>query len=229
MASVILMDLSQAAVGLDMRAASRIYFINPVLNPQIQAQAIGRVRRISQHKPVTVETLVLRGSIEEVIVERKKSMSQIEHWKCKSILDDRPIYNWILNAGIMALPEGQAEELSQAVPLKYPQPIFGGGFGREHHPDQDLIMGDLSPTALIKKQQEASGKLSNGFKRPRSPDSLGPPESADDIDRPARKIRFAATGGGANADVTALKGSTNGDVVPEAAARTGRQVRFVGF
>ena len=69
---VLLMDITQAAFGLDMRSASRIYFINPVLNPQVEAQAIGRVRRISQKKPVSVETLVIRGSIEEVIMERRQ-------------------------------------------------------------------------------------------------------------------------------------------------------------
>jgi SNF2 family DNA or RNA helicase len=78
------MDISQAAFGLDMRSASRIYFLSPVLNPQVEAQAIGRARRISQQKPVTVETLVLRGSIEEFMVERRKNMTQAEHRKVKT-------------------------------------------------------------------------------------------------------------------------------------------------
>ncbi|EFX04749.1 snf2 family helicase [Grosmannia clavigera kw1407] len=96
---VLLMDLSQAAFGLDMRSASRIYFIGPVLNPQVEAQAIGRVRRISQQRQVSVETLVLRDSVEELIVERRRSMTQAEHRTMKTILDDRPIFEWILHAG----------------------------------------------------------------------------------------------------------------------------------
>lgn len=200
--SVILMDLSQAAVGLDMRAASRIYFINPVLNPQIQAQAVGRARRISQQKPVTVETLILHGSIEEVIVERKKSMSQIEHWKCKTMLDDRPIYNWILNAAIIPLPEGEMEKLAQAVPLKYPQPIFGSGFGREHHPDQDLIMGDIGPSSPIKNRQPANVKTTNGRKRSRSPEPRSAPA------RPARRARFAEDDAAASVN-TAMNGESS--------------------
>ncbi|OLN88808.1 putative ATP-dependent helicase C17A2.12-like protein 1 [Colletotrichum chlorophyti] len=179
---VILMDLSQAAVGLDMRAASRIYFISPVLNPQTQAQAIGRARRISQQKPVTVETLVLRDSIEEVIVERKKSMSQTEHMKCKTILDDRSIYNWILNAGIIPLPEAQGDYLSQAVPLRQPLPIFGGGFGHVHHPDQDIMMSE--PESPGNKRGSADAAASNGLKRAGSPE-------ANAAARPARRLRFA--------------------------------------
>ncbi|KAL2757500.1 hypothetical protein ACRALDRAFT_2039919 [Sodiomyces alcalophilus JCM 7366] len=185
---VLLMDLTQAAFGLDMRAASRIYFMHPILNPQIQAQAIGRVRRISQQKPVSVETLVLRGSIEEVIVERKNTMSQAEHWKCKSLLDDRPIYDWILNASIMPMPEGEPSKLDQMAPLKHPQPIFGRGFGREMHPDEDLWTGD--------KDDAGAAKL-NGLKRTHSganPNHSRPSEKVemDGIlpERAARRVRF---------------------------------------
>jgi Superfamily II DNA/RNA helicases, SNF2 family len=147
------MDITQAAFGLDMRSASRIYFINPVLNPQVEAQAIGRTRRISQQKPVTVETLVLRGSVEEVIVCRRKEMTQAEQWRCKSILDDKPIYEWILNVKILEMPglrEGESESRSeeQMAWLERPLLLFRKGFGRGvEHPDQDLVaLKNGSPT-----------------------------------------------------------------------------------
>ncbi|KAK3951016.1 SNF2 family N-terminal domain-containing protein [Pseudoneurospora amorphoporcata] len=143
---VMLMDISQAAYGLDMKTASRIYFINPVLNPQVGAQAIGRARRISQHKPVTVETLVLRGSIDEVIVRRREEMSPAEQRKCSrvggSILDDQPIYNWILNAKILLLPANVDKDdgPAQMAKLAEPQDIFGRDSGSYREcPDQDLV------------------------------------------------------------------------------------------
>lgn len=151
------MDISEAAFGLDMRSASRIYFINPVLNPQVEAQAIGRARRINQKRRVTVVTLVLRGSIEEVIVARRGAMTLAEHRKVKSILDDRPIYDWILNARVVPLPEDGGANNSEAEPnggkdvpgvretamLRTPLYIFGRGAGRDAHPDEDLVhMGD---------------------------------------------------------------------------------------
>ncbi|KAK4240328.1 DNA repair protein rad8 [Achaetomium macrosporum] len=146
---VLLMDVGQAAFGLDMQSASRIYFINPVLNPQVEAQAIGRARRISQNKPVSVETLVLRGSVEEVIVKRRGEMTQAEQWKCRSILDDKPIYEWILNAKILPLPGGNdIPGPDQMAKLQSPQFIFGRGFGRElSHPDQDLLTVNGSPVS----------------------------------------------------------------------------------
>lgn len=146
------MDISLAAFGLDMRAASRIFFISPVLNPQVEAQAVARARRISQEKPVKVETLVLRGSLEEVVVERRRLMTREEHRSCKSILDVGPIREWILNSKILPMGDGASEKKcsdsrleSQMAPLKTPQYVFCRDFGREVHPDQDLVMQEASP------------------------------------------------------------------------------------
>ncbi|PHH72121.1 hypothetical protein CDD80_4755 [Ophiocordyceps camponoti-rufipedis] len=122
---VMLMDISQAAFGLDMREASRIYFISPVLNPQVEAQAIGRLRRISQQKAVTVETLVLRNSIDEVILERKKHMTQAEHRQVKSILDIQPIYNWIKNVQVVPLGEVEDEVTEQMAAMESRPAVFG--------------------------------------------------------------------------------------------------------
>lgn len=174
------MDITQAAFGLDMRAASRIYFIGPVLNPQVEAQAIGRARRISQKKPVFVETLVLRDSIEEVIVSRKQNMTQAEHRKCKSILDDRPIYNWILNARVSSLPSEEDGAMSEMVPLEKPQLIFGKGFGRIRALDEGLMLGEpMSPAKASKKQ-------GNGVKR-----GLPIESATNGKPGPARRVRFA--------------------------------------
>lgn len=146
---VMLMDISQAAFGLDMRSASRIYFVNPVLNPNVEAQAVGRARRISQQRRVTVETLVLMNSLEEVIVERKERMTQAEHRQCKTILDDRPIYEWILNPRFIPLTEADVHDgPRQMVKLERPQYIFGREFGHEQgHPDEDILMEDPSSAA----------------------------------------------------------------------------------
>ncbi|KAI1415572.1 P-loop containing nucleoside triphosphate hydrolase protein [Hypoxylon sp. FL1857] len=174
---VLLMDISQAAFGLDMRSASRIYFISPVLNPQVEAQAIGRARRISQQKPVSVETLVLRNSIEEVIVNRRKQMTHAEHNKVKSILDDRLIYQWILNAKIIPMSD-EEDGVAQTAMLETPQFVFGRGFGRELHPDDGLVTGSpeakndtsaATAAAPRSKIVRLPFNVNRGMKRPHSP------------------------------------------------------------
>lgn len=197
---VLLMDITQAAFGLDMKSASRIYFINPVLNPQVEAQAIGRARRISQKKPVSVETLVLRGSVEEVIVKRRAEMTQAEQWKCHSILDDKPIYEWILNARILPLPGG--EDLpgpEQMAKLQSPPLIFGRGFGRElSHPDQDLVAVD-GPSDGGKEEEGSVGMAGETARKRRSPGFGGPnADPGGDGGPPAKRrlrVQFADSGG----------------------------------
>lgn len=139
---VLLMDVSQAAFGLDLSSASRVYFVNPVFSPQVEAQAVKRAHRIGQMKPVFVETLVLKGSIEEVILDRRSHMSNEEHNKCKNILDDQTMYDWIKNISFLDVkPE---EVVDQMARLEMSQPVFGKGprVG-ELDPDADLITPEL--------------------------------------------------------------------------------------
>lgn len=183
---VLLMDIAEAAFGLDMKSASRIYFISPVLDPQVEAQAIGRVRRISQQKRVTVETLVLKDSIEELIVERKSKMTQAEHRRCKTILDDRPIYDWILNAKIIPLPDVDNEDgPAQMAPLAIPQYIFGREFGREVvDPDEDILMEDPTHAGAI--SEKAKDKRPAEDTEP----SLDEPMASSSSSRKKLRIRF---------------------------------------
>ncbi|KAH8179794.1 SNF2 family helicase [Sarocladium implicatum] len=201
---VLLMDLSQAAFGLDMREASRVYFINPVLNPQVEAQAIGRVRRIHQKKTVYVETLVLKDSIDEVILERKEHMTQAEHRQAKSILDIRPIYNWIKNTKVSPLPPSGENDAAQMAPLKTPQNVFGRGFGQRAHPDEGLVQ-EKTPlpngrTSNFSNGDSAGSPAITGSKRS-FPDLEAAHtegeaaqtglEAQDLVERPARRVRFA--------------------------------------
>jgi superfamily II DNA or RNA helicase len=135
---VLLMDISQAAFGLDMRTASRIYFISPVLNPQVMAQAIGRARRISQKTTVSVETLVLRNSIEEVVMHRRGHMTQAEHSRIRNVLDDGKIKEWIRNPKINPMSDAK-EGFEETALLASPQYVFNRGFGRATNPDEGLI------------------------------------------------------------------------------------------
>ncbi|KAK0392566.1 hypothetical protein NLU13_2061 [Sarocladium strictum] len=201
---VLLMDLSQAAFGLDMREASRVYFINPVLNPQVEAQAIGRVRRIHQKKPVYVETLVLKDSIDEVILERKEHMTQAEHRQVKSILDIRPIYNWIKNAKISPLPDTGDNDASQMAGLRTPHNVFGRGFGQRSHPDDGLVLDDSprgktgpsDPLIVNGSSSTTTAGLKRGHVEDTESFAVDTAEGASSpfqelAERPARRVRFA--------------------------------------
>ena len=208
------MDITQAAFGLDMREASRVYFLSPVLNPQVEAQAIGRVRRISQKKPVSVETLVLRNSIEEIVLERKTHMSQAEHRQVKTLLDVRPIYDWIKYPKVIPLPEGELSNSAQMAPLSTPHYVFGRGFGRIMHPNDGIILDEPTVSDKITVQPYKPLALVNGRKRPyeagpgdngngtnkqtQQPNSL--PNGQDSVPSRRRRVRFAGDSDGSDED-----------------------------
>jgi SNF2 family DNA or RNA helicase len=157
---VLLMDVSQAAFGLDLSSASRVFFVNPVFSPQVEAQAVKRAHRIGQGRPVYVETLVLKGSIEEIIVQRRKDMSEQEHQKCKTILDDQTMYDWIQNVRFLDVPSKSVPGPEQMAALEHKQPLFRAGIsvGGVADPDADLV-GDPTPKKSPKGKNK-SVKLS---------------------------------------------------------------------
>ncbi|KAG0651187.1 putative ATP-dependent helicase [Hyphodiscus hymeniophilus] len=195
---VLLMDVSQAAFGLDMSSASRVYFVNPVFSPQIEAQAVKRAHRIGQTKPVFVETLVLKGSIEEVILERRKDMSTEEHNRCKTILDDQTMYDWIRNVRFLPLPPDEVPGPDQMAKLETPQLVFGTGGTRigERDPDAGLVLNSLSPKTKGKKRakkasfadgpatgEKATRKRKLTFAIPEEDDYIHPTSPDDEEER----------------------------------------------
>ncbi|KAL8725396.1 MAG: hypothetical protein Q9181_006430 [Wetmoreana brouardii] len=174
---VLLMDAHQAAHGLHIAAASRVFFVNPVWQPTVEAQAIKRAHRIGQRRPVYVETLVLKGTLEERMWRRRKVMSAQEHHKAeKSLLDDDVMAKLILEESFLPLGEEEmrGEVRKQMAPLEHPQRIFGinaseeivGGFG---DPDKDLVFLDAAqkrkdvPVSIVDSSSSVPKKKKVGF------------------------------------------------------------------
>jgi hypothetical protein len=60
------METKVAAHGLNVTAASRVFFLNACWQKTVERQAIKRAHRIGQTKEVFVETLVLKDTIEVI-------------------------------------------------------------------------------------------------------------------------------------------------------------------
>ncbi|KAF2169816.1 hypothetical protein M409DRAFT_64817 [Zasmidium cellare ATCC 36951] len=121
---VLLMDVGQAAFGLNLSSASRIYFVNPVLRPQIESQAIKRAHRIGQTRRVHVETLLLQDTVEEKMFQRSKRMTAEEH-RVKAVEDDGGMREIIQSSRILNVPEEQQASLQdQMASLESPEQLW---------------------------------------------------------------------------------------------------------
>lgn len=128
---VLLMDVKHAAFGLNISSASRIYFVNPVCRPKIEAQAIKRAHRIGQTRKVHVETLLLKGTIEEKMHERAKRMTNLEHHDVSHLEDDYGMREIIQGTRLLPVREEEKHGAGQMAPLEVPQRLWGRPGWRE--------------------------------------------------------------------------------------------------
>jgi SNF2 family DNA or RNA helicase len=71
--------MKAGGLGLNLTEANHVFILDPWWSPSIEAQAIDRVHRIGQTRPVTVTRFVIKNSIEERILqlqERKKLLAK---------------------------------------------------------------------------------------------------------------------------------------------------------
>lgn len=121
---VMVMDLKQASHGLHVACASRVFIVTPIWNPNVEGQAIKRAHRMSQTKPVFVETLVLKGTLEEKMLQRRKEMqTSSEGMKhAEDLLADRTMNDIIKQERFIELDE--SANSTKFAPLEHPCPLF---------------------------------------------------------------------------------------------------------
>jgi SNF2 family DNA or RNA helicase len=88
--TALVMTLGTGAVGLNLTVASYVHILEPQWNPFIEKQAIGRVTRIGQEKPVTVVRYVAEHTIEQHIQtkqEKKMHFAQLG-WEETTVSDE---------------------------------------------------------------------------------------------------------------------------------------------
>ena len=65
---VFVITMRAGAVGITLTAASRVYLMEPCLDPAMEVQAAGRIHRLGQSKSVLVKRLACRDTCEEVVL-----------------------------------------------------------------------------------------------------------------------------------------------------------------
>lgn len=125
---VLLMDLKQAAHGLNVSCASRVFFINPVWRRDIEQQAMKRAHRIGQTRTVYVETLILVDTIEEAMWKRRGVMTEKERDGAKGgLIEDSKMRDIISNLKFLKVEPDEIVGIQQVSMLAAPESIFGDG------------------------------------------------------------------------------------------------------
>lgn len=76
-AKVILISLKAGGLGLNVTCASHVYLLDPWWNPSAEEQAIDRVHRIGQKRPVHVKKFVIQGTVEEKILQLQEKKASL--------------------------------------------------------------------------------------------------------------------------------------------------------
>jgi SNF2 family DNA or RNA helicase len=70
--AVLLAQMRCACQGLNLQCATRAYMMRPHWNPAVERQAVGRLHRSGQTRPVTVLRLVATGTVDEATIRRQR-------------------------------------------------------------------------------------------------------------------------------------------------------------
>ncbi|UZJ52225.1 hypothetical protein CBS101457_001545 [Exobasidium rhododendri] len=77
--TVFLVSLKAGGVALNLTEASRVFLMDPAWNPSVETQAMDRIHRLGQHRPIVVKRFVIENSIEDRIIDLQyKKLAMIE-------------------------------------------------------------------------------------------------------------------------------------------------------
>ncbi|KAJ7654995.1 SNF2 family DNA-dependent ATPase [Mycena polygramma] len=74
---VLLVSLKAGGVGLNLTAAQRVYLMDPYWNPAVENQAVDRIHRLGQKRPVVTVKLIIENSIEARLLEVQRKKTEL--------------------------------------------------------------------------------------------------------------------------------------------------------
>lgn len=74
---VILVSIMAGGLGLNLTSGNSVYVMEPQFNPAAEAQAVDRVHRLGQKRPVKTVRYIMRNSFEEKMVELQEKKTKL--------------------------------------------------------------------------------------------------------------------------------------------------------
>lgn len=88
---VMLVSIKAGGQGLNFTAANKCYVMEPQFNPGVEAQAVDRVHRLGQTRPVFIKHFIMNDSVEEGILKlqrKKEALAQISMDRKRNKLEE---------------------------------------------------------------------------------------------------------------------------------------------
>jgi len=156
------------AVGINLTQANRVFIMEPAMNPALEAQAIGRIYRLGQRKPVTVIKYVCQNSFESRLIKilKKKygNISKPSPWIMDKVsqnpsLDKHPTCteNTISGIGLGHMKNDRAEMMTEE---------FDAMFGitePEDLPDHTNFVQQINSSSSKQENDDDSESFGDGF------------------------------------------------------------------
>lgn len=92
-APIMVISLRAGGFGINLTQATEVLHYDRWWNPAVEMQAADRVHRIGQTEPVTVHTIITKGTIEERIDDLINEKKQLQ----EAVIDGRPLPIWNLS------------------------------------------------------------------------------------------------------------------------------------
>ncbi|KAJ9490050.1 hypothetical protein VN97_g3210 [Penicillium thymicola] len=86
---VLLATIGAGGVALNLTSASRVFIMEPQYNPAAVAQAFDRVHRLGQTRPVQTYQFIMKGSIEEKIMDLAKKKQEMADTSLNRVKQDK--------------------------------------------------------------------------------------------------------------------------------------------
>jgi DNA repair protein RAD16 len=75
--TVFLISLKAGGVALNLTEASRVFICDPWWNPAAELQAMDRIHRLGQRRPIRITRLIIENSIESRIVQLQEKKTAL--------------------------------------------------------------------------------------------------------------------------------------------------------
>lgn len=74
---IFLISIMAGGVGLNLTAANTVFLLDPWWNPAAEDQAVARIHRLGQTKPVNIIRLIAKGTVEETILDLQREKREM--------------------------------------------------------------------------------------------------------------------------------------------------------